>query len=163
MSRKTLSLLTLFTVSLSVSFAGPIRSVELSTRGIGVYPGDPREDFSSSLVAAAPGRRDLALHRAATQSSAYDYNLTSQLITDGIKTAVLPRWYSISTGADGGFPKHSQALLVDDNIVSTIDVDEPGWIGFELGGGAEPFEVDRVEIGLRKRNWVQEAATTSCP
>ena len=36
--------------------------------------------------------------------------------------------------------------MVDDNIFSGIAVGEPGWIGFELGGGEEPFAVDRVEI-----------------
>ena len=52
----------------------PPSSSETWTRGVGVYPGDPAEDFSPSLVPAPAGRRNLALHRAATQSSAWDYN-----------------------------------------------------------------------------------------
>ena len=55
------------------------------TRGIGVYPGDPKEYTGPTLVADANTYRNLALHRPAYQSSAYDYNLTAQLITDGIK------------------------------------------------------------------------------
>ena len=55
------------------------------TRGIGVYPGDPKEYTGPTLVADAHSYRNLALHRPAYQSSAYDYNLTAQLITDGIK------------------------------------------------------------------------------
>lgn len=59
------------------------------TRGIGVYPGCPQEDFSPVLL---PDNhyRNLALLRATYQSSAYDYNLTSQLLTDGIVTDQSP-------------------------------------------------------------------------
>ena len=63
------------------------------TRGIGVYPGCPQEDFSPVLL---PDNhyRNLALLRATYQSSAYDYNLTSQLLTDGIVTDhVLDPWH----------------------------------------------------------------------
>ena len=126
---------------------------ESFTRGVGVYPGDPAEDFSPSLVAAPVGRRNLALYRAATQSSAWDYNLTAQLVTDGIVETQVPRWFEITTSADWPAPKHEQAFVVDDNIFSGIAVSEPGWIGFELGGGGQPFEVDRVEIALRQVGW----------
>ena len=54
------------------------------TRGIGIYPGDPNEYTGPTMVADAQTYRNLALHRPAYQSSAYDYNLTAQLITDGI-------------------------------------------------------------------------------
>src|SRR5208337_3303443 len=55
------------------------------TRGVGVYPGDPRQDFGPTLVPDASTYRNLALHRPAYHSSCYDYNLTAQLVTDGIK------------------------------------------------------------------------------
>ena len=45
--------------------------------------------------------RNLALHRPAYQSSSYDYNLTAQLITDGIKDTRLPRWVAVSTSETG--------------------------------------------------------------
>ena len=54
------------------------------TRGIGVYPGDPAEYTGPELVAAGEEYRNLALRRAAWHSSSYDYNLTAQLVTDGI-------------------------------------------------------------------------------
>ena len=65
------------------------------TRGVGVYPGDPREDFSPALVPDTQTYRNLALHRAAYQSSSYDFYQTAQLITDGIKDTSLPRWISL--------------------------------------------------------------------
>ena len=123
-------------------------AAEAWTRGPGVYPGDPAEDFSPSLVPAGPGRRNLALHRAASQSSAFDYNLVAQLVTDGIREIVPPRWLSVSTPAEGRLPRHTRSSLLDDNIYTGVEVDEPGWIGFELGGGEAPFAVDRVEAGV---------------
>ena len=80
---------------------GPAWAVETQNRGIGIYPGDPAEDFSPTLVPAPSGRRNLALNRAATQSSAFDYNLAAQLVTDGIKEPALPFWLSVVTSAEG--------------------------------------------------------------
>ena len=54
------------------------------TRGIGVYPGNPDESAAPSVVKGDDTYRNIALGRATYQSSSYDYNLTSQLITDGI-------------------------------------------------------------------------------
>src|SRR6185437_10658091 len=66
------------------------------TRGIGVYSGDPAEDFSPSLEIDDSTYRNLALLRPAYHSSSYDYNLTAQLITDGIKDTHLPDWIGVS-------------------------------------------------------------------
>jgi hypothetical protein len=55
------------------------------TRGVGVYPGDRKEDFSPTMKIDSMNYRNLALHRPAYHSSCYNYNLTAQLITDGIK------------------------------------------------------------------------------
>src|ERR1017187_2242541 len=68
------------------------------TKGVGVYPGDPKQDFAPAVVpASVTGERNLALRRPAYQSSAYDYNLTAQLVTDGIKETTLPRWFTMTT------------------------------------------------------------------
>lgn len=61
------------------------------SRGVGVYPGDPTEDFAPALVPDAATYRNLALHRPAYHSSSSDYNQTAQLVTDGIKETSLPR------------------------------------------------------------------------
>ncbi len=92
-------------VALAASLStGAALADETHTRGVGVYPGDPAEDFSPTLVPAPAGRRNLALHRPASQSSAWDYNLVAQLLTDGIRESSVPRWFSVSTRADGTLP-----------------------------------------------------------
>ncbi len=144
-------------------WAGAVVEAEEMNRGLGVYPGDPTEDFSPTLVTAPGGRRNLALNRAASQSSAYDYNLAAQLITDGIKDSNLPRWLSVSTSTDGELPKHRREVAVDDNVVTGLDFDGPGWIDFRFGGGTEPHRFDRVEIGLVKRNWLPFGPPTVSP
>ncbi len=132
-------------------------------RQVGVYPGDPAEDFSPSLVTAPAGRRNLALHRATSQSSAYDYNLTSQLLTDGIREVAIPRWFSVSTSEEGQLAKRVRELVVDDNVVSGVNFDGPGWLAFRFAGGAEPLVFDRVEIGLVRRNWMPFGPTVPSP
>jgi hypothetical protein len=66
------------------------------TRGVGVYPGDPRQDWSPTAEIDSTTYRNLALHRPAYQSSSYDYNLTAQLVTDGIRETALPRFLNVS-------------------------------------------------------------------
>ena len=106
------------------------------TRGIGVYPGDPKEYTGPTLVADANTYRNLALHRPAYQSSAYDYNLTAQLITDGIKESSMPQWIETSTSDAGFLPKNERELFLDGNVTSSVNVsgDSP-WVEFDLKGG----------------------------
>ena len=52
-------------------------------RGIGVYPGDPAEDFSPTLQDGGQNLRNLAHLRIASHSSSIDCNRTAQLVTDG--------------------------------------------------------------------------------
>jgi len=121
------------------------------TRGIGVYPGDAREYTGPALVSDTNTYRNLALHRPAYQSSAYDYNLTAQLITDGIKERAMPRWIETSTSDEGILPKNERELFLDGNITSSVNVsgDSP-WVEFDLEGGGEPQEIDRIDLYLRK-------------
>ena len=67
-----------------VALAACSQERSAATRGIGVYPGNPDESFAPSLVKGDRTYRNIALERVTNQSSIYDYNLTSQLITDGI-------------------------------------------------------------------------------
>ena len=55
-----------------------------NTRGLGVYPGRPAEYFGPQVVAGGSEYRNVALFRAASQSSAFDFNRTAQLVTDGL-------------------------------------------------------------------------------
>ena len=132
-------------------FASSLSHAQQYTRGIGVYPGDPKEYTGPSLVVDAKNYRNLALHRPAYQSSAYDYNLTAQLITDGIKTTELPQWIVTSTSTAGVLPKNEREVFLDGNVTSSVDVsgDNP-WVEFDLDGGGEPPELNRVDLYLRK-------------
>ena len=73
---------------LAIVIAGcKIKSTENYSRGIGVYPGNPNESFAPEMVADNNTYRNVAALKAAYHSSSYDYNLTAQLVTDGIITS----------------------------------------------------------------------------
>ena len=124
-----------------------ILSSQPYTRGVGVYPGDPQADFAPVLAPDTATYRNLALHRPAYHSSSYDYNLTAQLVTDGIKETTLPRWLVASTSQAGVAKKNEREYLVDHNGMTGVDFNGPGgWVQLELAGGDGPLEVDRVEV-----------------
>ena len=142
--------LALLTVLLALSTAPAALAQEL-TRGVGVYPGDPAESFAPTLVTDT-AYRNLALRRPAYHSSSRDYNLTAQLVTDGIPAAGAPRWLSTATSQRGILPKQEREYLVDHNATSTLDLDWPGaWVQLELGGGSAAPRVDRLRLELRPR------------
>ena len=117
------------------------------TRGLGVYPGDPREDFGPTLEPDASTYRNLALHRPAYHSSSYDYNLTAQLVTDGIKDSHLPDWVATSVSYRGVLPKIAREFILDHAPTSAVDLRGPRpWVQVQLGGGAKVPEIDRVEV-----------------
>ena len=116
------------------------------TRGVGVYPGDPKEDFAAQVVPdTSQAYRILALHRAAYQSSSYDFNLTAQLATDGVKETKAPRWFVISTN-EGLLTRQLREHAQDHNVTTNNQLNgSHAWMQFEFGGGDGPPEVDRVE------------------
>ena len=122
------------------------------TRGIGVYPGRPAEDFSPVAAPGGTAYRNLALRRPAWHSSAYDYNLTAQLITDGIVETRLPRWFAVSTSRQGTLRKQQREWLGDDNWVSRVDLNgRHEWIRFELGGGEAAPTITRLDVDASVR------------
>jgi len=132
-----------------LAFASVV-SAQSFTRGVGVYPGDPREYHGATMVIDSTTYRNLALHRPAFQSSAYDYNLTAQLVTDGIRDTKLPRWIVSSTSNDGVLPRFEREHLVDSNPVTKVDIPPTGgWVQVELKGGGPVPEVDQVEVAVR--------------
>ena len=117
------------------------------TRGVGIYPGDPSEDFRPVLVPDDSTYRNLALHRPAYHSSSYDYNLTAQLVTDGIKDSHLPDWVATSVSYRGLLPKVEREFFLDHNPDTSVDLRGPHpWVQVQLGGGASVPEIDRVEV-----------------
>jgi hypothetical protein len=123
---------------------------QMQTRGVGVYPGDPREDFSPVSRIDNSTYRNLALHRAAWHSSSYDYNLTAQLVTDGIRERRLPRWLAAGSSEKAVLEKNEREWLLDGNWVTTVDVKGPrGWVQAGFLGGEGPVQVDRVDVEAR--------------
>lgn len=116
------------------------------TRGIGVYPGAPSEDFSPILEIDDSTYRNLALLRPAYHSSSYDYNLTAQLVTDGIKDAATPSWVAVSVSPLEPLPIYDREALLDHWVANLTEL--PGAqpsIEIQLGGGTVP-EIDRMEV-----------------
>jgi hypothetical protein len=117
------------------------------TRGIGIYPGAPDESFSPELVIDSTTYRNLALLRPAYHSSSYDYNLTAQLVTDGIKDTTLPAWVSTSASGHGIFSKTERETLLDHFHNTTINLrGNSATAQIRLGGGAQMPTVDRVRL-----------------
>ena len=120
------------------------------TRGIGVYPGDPKEYTGPSLVTDS-SYRNLALHRPAYQSSAYDYNLTAQLVTDGIKDSAVPRWIVTATSDAGILTKYQREFFLDSDTVTPVNVTgEDPWVEFGMEGSGDLPELDRIDLYLRR-------------
>jgi hypothetical protein len=117
------------------------------TRGVGVYPGDPAAFQGPTLVPDTATYRNLALHRPAFASSNYDYNLTAQLITDGIIDRRLPRWLVSSSSAEGILPRHEREHLVDGYASTAINLPAAGgWVQIEQAGRDDAPEIDRIEV-----------------
>jgi hypothetical protein len=86
-------------------------------RGIGIYPGNPDENFAPELVPDNTNYRNVALLRSAYQSSIYDYNLTAQLITDGRLCKTQPATIEVST-ASGPLQRREREWLFDGKVDS---------------------------------------------
>jgi hypothetical protein len=120
-----------------------------STRGIGVYPGNPDESFAPSLV-KGDGKtyRNLALERITYQSSCYDYNLTSQLVTDGIIGQGPLPYVDVSYGSGQENAKVARELherLFDGKPDSRIEFRVPDPT-VEISFHGMSVETDRIEI-----------------
>ena len=131
----------------SAPAAQPGAATQAFTRGIGLYPGAPSENFQPTLLLdPAASYRNLALLRPAFASSSYDYNLTPQLVTDGLVDAHLPDW--ITTVVDGEIlPKPDREIIVDHFQSAVLEL--PGsnpTVELHLGGGATLPQIDRLEL-----------------
>jgi Exo-beta-D-glucosaminidase Ig-fold domain/Glycosyl hydrolases family 2/F5/8 type C domain len=117
------------------------------TRGVGVYPGDPAAFDGPTFAPDTATYRNLALHRPATASSNYDFNLTAQLVTDGIIADRLPRWLVCSSSAEGVLPRHEREHVVDGYVSTGVDLPSSGgWVQIEQAGRYDAPAVDRIEV-----------------
>ena len=70
--------------------------------------------------------------RAAYQSSAYDYNLTAQLVTDGIVHNGVPQYLRLLT-PDGEKPKREREWMIDEGPYSrNVAIGEDTYFQFDL-------------------------------
>ena len=117
------------------------------TRGIGMYPGAPEEFFGPELLPDTSGTyRNLALLRPAFASSSYDYNLTAQLVTDGITDTRMPEWI-VSVVNGQVLPKHEREILTSHGPEAILELpgSDPS-VELHLGGGTALPEVDRLVL-----------------
>jgi hypothetical protein len=129
-----------------VSITGCNQKADSYTRGVGIYPGNSREDFSPTLVTDNNNYRNLAKHRPAYHSSSYDYNLTAQLVTDGIITNEIPDYISVSTNK-GEVPKNEREWLLDNNSVTELNLHGNNiWIQLELNPGNIVPEITKINL-----------------
>lgn len=82
------------------------------SRGIGIYPGNPDECHAPVAIKKQGELTDMARLRAAHASSAFDYNLTAQLATDGMATTCVPPLLNVSN-AQGPLPRREREWAID--------------------------------------------------
>lgn len=131
------------------------------TRGIGQYPGDPDAYMGARLQPGDTAYRNLALHRPAFASSAHDYNLTAQLVTDGIRDMKLPRWFAVSTQG-GKLDKQTREHPVDHNTTSGVELVDGGWMQLDVEGRELPAAVDSLQIVARPETKESKAQYWNC-
>ncbi len=118
----------------------------LYTRGVGIYPGSPIEDFSPTLVRDESTYRNIARLRPAWSSASYDYNLTAQLLTDGIIDSKVPSYISVSTNK-GEIPRNEREWLLDQNRYTEYAIDgNDVYIQYKLNSESTPAAIDKIII-----------------
>lgn len=127
-------------------FSGCKESPVKYSRGVGIYPGNTSEDFSPILVEDNINHRNIAKLRSSYNSSSYDFNLTAQLITDGIIINEIPAYISLSTNR-GIIPRTEREWLLDQNSVTEMSMDgSEAWVQYELNKETLPQQVDKISI-----------------
>ena len=133
-------------VCLLILFSGCKQKTGDYTRGVGVYPGNPSEDFSPVLVADSENYRNIAKLRSTCNSSSYDFSLTAQLITDGIIINEMPAYISVSTNK-GIVPRNEREWLLDHNRLTEMSLEGTDiWIQYELNKETVPQEIDKIVL-----------------
>lgn len=133
-------------LSIYIVFSLPCTAQEYN-RGVGIYPGNPKEDFSPSMKIDNKNYRNLALYRAVYSSSNYDFNLTANLVTDGIKESNMPGWIVVSTNSEKSVPRNEREWILDrNNMTKKSLTGSNAWIQIQLAGGYVIPEVDSIDV-----------------
>lgn len=100
------------------------------TRGIGKYPGNPAECYAPTLT-ADNAYRNVALNRMVKTSSQYDFNLTPQLLTDGLIATTQPQ-YLLATTNTGALTRRERESGIDGNEYTSCNLmGEKAWLQYQ--------------------------------
>lgn len=117
------------------------------TRGIGKYPGNPNERFAPIMRLDAQASGNMARMRPACTSSNYDYNLTAQLLTDGITATTTPPTLAVNT-ADGPLPRREREWTLDGgNFTRNVVAGSHNFLQYEWTGMT--VQANRVDLVLK--------------
>ena len=121
-------------------------TAQVMNRPIGQYPGNPSEYYGPSIE-DGNGRSNLeymSKYHTVYQSSSWDFNLTSQLLTDGIIDNHMPAWLCVTT-PDGPLPPHKREACIDGNEwTSNIVMGRNTWLRYDWENMA--IDIDEVEM-----------------
>lgn len=134
------------------------QSTETGNLGIGVYPGDPNENFAPSMV-KDDSYRNLAQYRAAYASSSHDYCLTAQLVTDGIISSERPKYLQFESSNGKGLRREREWLVDQGPYTRKTFEGEKIYFTFQLSDGWKEM-VDNVQM-LGYVSYLEEEADGS--
>ena len=121
-------------------------SAQSYSRGIGIYPGDAKEDFSPSIKVDKKNYRNIALLKPVYSSGSYDFNLTAQLITDGIIETEMPGWI-VTTTSNGVLSRNEREYFIDRHTETRkIFQGNKLWVQTELAGNYVLPDVDGFKL-----------------
>ena len=123
-----------------------IAGAQVMNRPIGQYPGNPNEYYGPSIEESR-GRSNLecmSKYHTVYQSSSWDFNLTSQLLTDGIIDKEAPAWLNVTT-PEGPLPPHKREACFDGNEwTSNILMGGNTWLQYDWAGMT--IDIDEMEM-----------------
>ena len=121
-------------------------SAQPLNRPIGQYPGNPNEYYGPNIEddRGRSGMEYMSKYHTVYQSSSWDFNLTSQLLTDGIIDDQLPAWLNVTT-PEGPLPPHKREACIDGNEwTCNILMGGNTWLQYDWDGMS--IDIDEVEM-----------------
>ena len=131
---------------IGIALLGMALQAQVLNRPIGQYPGNPSEYYGPSIH---DGQRRCnfdypSKYHTVYQSSSWDFNLTSQLLTDGIIDDIEPSWLNVSS-PDGPLPPHKREACIDGNEwTCNILMGGDTWLQYDWEG--MEIDIDEVEM-----------------
>ena len=128
---------------------------QVLNRPIGQYPGNPSEYYGPKMV-QDNSYRNFALYRTVYQSSSWDYNLTSQLLTDGLIDQELPAWLEVIT-PEGPLPPNKREACIDGNDwTCNILMGGDTWLQYDWENMSIDIDEVEMECSMAYRENVQK-------